>query len=200
MPRRLLGSRCARTLVACALASVTLRGQVADVSTLMLARVVDADPSVRLEAVRQLSDAFGSELALYALSSLALTDPDAVVREEAIRGIGQNRRDVDMPVLGQALWDPVPAVRKAAVDAIGAIGGESGVAALAVALLDADARLREDAVYALGRIGGEWASELVTRARGDVDPTVRASAAQILAELQQAAALASAADSPALKP
>lgn len=97
---------------------VVVHSQTAGVSSLTLARVVDADPDVRRQAVRELSIIVNPQ-AVAALGGAALLDTDPRVREEAVRSLGEQGSEDHLPVYAQAVHDPSWRVRRAAIVAAG---------------------------------------------------------------------------------
>ena len=140
------------------------------------------DPNVRVAGVLDLTDA-GGDRAAAALAAAALSDPDARVREEAVRGLGELGRPASIEALEQALLDPEQDVREAVIEALTDIGGAASAWALVLALGDQAASLREDAVYALGEIGGDFAVDILRQALADEEAAVREAAEETLAEL-----------------
>jgi hypothetical protein len=140
------------------------------------------DPRLRLKAVTALI-IVGGDQAATALTTVALSDTDAAVRQEAVYALGEIRGEAGIEVFKHALSDPDVNVREAAVDAFVDIGGEQSALALAVALQDTDASLRVEVVEALGEIGGQAAIQLLRQASLDPQSPVREAAAELVAEL-----------------
>ena len=123
------------------------------------------------------------ELAAATRAAVALFDPDAYVREDAVRQLSGRRGETELPLLQQALTDIDPRVRSAAIDSLADLGGDDAAAALAVVVMDAEVALREQAVYALARVGGPAALGALRQALGDQEEAVREAASDVLAEL-----------------
>ncbi len=83
----------------------------------------------------------------------AMTSPDAIVRTQAVRGLGMLGREQDLPTLEAMLKDPDESVREAAVRAIGSIGGQAGIEHLVSVLLEAEEALRKIAALTLAECG-----------------------------------------------
>lgn len=147
---------------------------------------VDEDAKVRLQAVTAISVG-GGDQAVAALTTIALTDADSAVRQEAVYALGEIGTEAACETLKHALLDPDVRIREAAVDAFADVGGEKSSRALAVALLDPDASLRAEVVDALGEIGGQTALRLLRQASMDQHSVVRAAAADLLTELSGSA-------------
>jgi HEAT repeat protein len=106
----------------------------------------DANPGVRLAAVRDLDRDAGVDRLIDALN-----DEDADVRMVAANRLGQGDRHAEKktPALVEALRDRHPCVRREAALSLGMIGPPA-VPALCEALHDADPRVRAGAALALG--------------------------------------------------
>jgi HEAT repeat protein len=148
----------------------------------LIAALVAEDVKVRLAAVTSLT-IVGGDQAAAALTTVALTDADPAIRQEAVYALGEMGGEQGFEVLKHALFDPDVSVREAAVDAFADIGGEKSALALTVVLKDADASLRAEVVHALGEIGGQAATRLLRQAAMDEQRVVREAAADLLAEL-----------------
>jgi HEAT repeat protein len=81
------------------------------------AALVDADVEVRIQAMRGLHVIEG-EAAAASLGELALGDPDAGLRRQAINLLATLRSDAARSTLDLAASDPDDAVREAAEDAL----------------------------------------------------------------------------------
>jgi HEAT repeat protein len=138
--------------------------------------------SARAQAVMELAEENGAR-AVPELTSIALHDPDATVRREAIYSLADVGDTADKAVIGQALTDPDPRVRKAAIEVLTGLGDDDSASMLATALNDADPRIRMDAVDALGEVGGPTAALALQQAVNDSDPGVREAASEVLEEL-----------------
>ena len=145
--------------------------------------LVDEDAKVRLKAVTELT-IDGGDQAVATLTTVALTDADPAVRQEAVYALGEIRTDAAIETLKHSLQDPEARVREAAVDAFADVGGEKSARALAAVLNDPDASLRLEVVDALGEIGGQTAIRLLRQASADPHSTVREAAIGRLAELR----------------
>ena len=150
--------------------------------------LVDKDAKVRLKAVTALT-IVGDDQAVAALTTVALTDTEPAVRQEAVYALGEIGTEAAVETLKHTLLDPEVSVREAAVDAFASIGGEKSAQALAVALKDPDPSLRAEVVEALGEVGGPSAIRLLRQASMDPQGTVRQQASELLAELSGDAAV-----------
>ena len=93
-----------------------------------------------------------------ALVDLLGNDPEASVRSQAARALGEipGSTPGSVKALEKALGDKSPAVRVYAVEALGALkASETGPKIRTVLTEDANPSVREAAVVALGKIGGE---------------------------------------------
>lgn len=136
----------------------------------------------RQEAVLALTEEGGAG-AQSTLTYLALNDPDASVRREAVYSLADIGDTTDTAVIGQTLADPDPRVRKAAIEVLTSFGGNDSASMLATALNNADPQLRMDAVDALCEVGGPTAALALQQAVNDSDPGVREAASEALEEL-----------------
>jgi HEAT repeat protein len=144
--------------------------------------LIDEDAKVRLKVVTALT-IDGGDQAVAALTTVALTDADPAVRQEAVYALGEMRTDAAIETLKHSLLDPEVRVREAAVDAFADVGGDKSALALATVLNDPDASLRFEVVDALGEIGGQIAIRMLRQASTDSHSAVREAAAEWLAEL-----------------
>lgn len=148
--------------------------------------LADDDPAVRRAAIEAIGDM--TIPAVLPLLSTALDDPNPEVRLAALEALALQD---DASVAGNIeirLYDQDPAVRLAAIEALAELESETAVVALASLLSDPQAPIRQQAVGALGDIGGENAVMFLLQARHDPEPAIRKIAANILSELEYAAA------------
>lgn len=82
-------------------------------------------------------------------------DPDADVREEAVRALGRLRSPEATDLLLAVLHDPHATNRIQAARALGRIGDPRAIPRLVDAMADASSDLREACVVAIGEIGGD---------------------------------------------
>jgi HEAT repeat protein len=135
----------------------------------------DADPRVRVEALRKLrnvSDPQGDFLLIR-----SMTDPDTRVRVKAIDILGGRATKEAVPTMCQYLFlrSTEPVVKMHIAAALGRIGDPRGAKPLIQYLYEAsDERGRGTAVFALGELSDRSATEvLTTAATEDPSPTVR---------------------------
>ncbi|MDG2307934.1 MAG: HEAT repeat domain-containing protein [Candidatus Binatia bacterium] len=117
----------------------------------------DADPTIRLEAVKALADANKDEDAIQHLID-ATADVDTRVRLKAIDCLGEARASAATPVLVQTLYlrDSKPWLKQRVLVALGKIGDPRAAKPIADFLeRDAEANLIGTAIFSLGEIGNE---------------------------------------------
>ena len=145
----------------------------------------DADPRVRVEALRQLRDVTDPQADFLLIRSIA--DPDTRVRVKAIDILGGRGNTNAVPSMCQLLFlrstEAVVKIHIAA--ALGRIGDTRGAAPLIQYLYEAsDERSRGTAVFALGEIGDHSASDVLsTAATEDPSPIVRRLAQEALQKI-----------------
>jgi HEAT repeat protein len=142
----------------------------------------DADPRVRVEALRKLRNVHDPQADFLLIR--ALSDPDTRVRVKAIDILGsRNNKDAVEPMC-QLLFlrSTEPVVKMHIAAALGRIGDDRATKPLIQYLYEAtDERSRGTAVFALGEIGDRDASDvLTTAATEDPSPTVRRLAQQAI--------------------
>jgi HEAT repeat protein len=146
----------------------------------LLERLEDRRPEVRMAAVRALGD-IGSAEALPALSEAFLqrrVAPTNVVND-ALRRVGGEAG----PTFERGVASPDPIVRVSSCFGLAAIASTHGCAVQRLAELleaDSDARVRAAAAAALGIAGGGDAPAALVDATGDPDVHVRRSAVKAL--------------------
>lgn len=145
----------------------------------------DADPRVRVEALRQLRDVTDPQADFLLIRSIA--DPDTRVRVKAIDILGGRGNTNAVPPMCQLLFlrstEAVVKIHVAA--ALGRIGDTRAAAPLIQYLYEAnDERSRGTAVFALGEIGDHSASDVLsTAATEDPSPIVRRLAQEALQKI-----------------
>ncbi len=118
----------------------------------------DDVPAIRQSALTSLQR-FGesADAAISETTAVALQDPEAQVRETAVRVLGHLRRraSVSVPCLGSALSDDNAGVRQAAAYAIAAFGKDAkpAVAALSRAMDDEQRKVQKTALEAVANLG-----------------------------------------------
>ncbi|MCO8169121.1 HEAT repeat domain-containing protein [Pseudomonas sp. 21LCFQ02] len=117
-----------------------------------------ADARVRcaaFRALRELRDQRAAEAAL-----LALDDPEAGVRREAVAVLGWLKQTQALTTLSRLLaHDPDTEVRRAAAGALGMASEAAVIPALCQALHDAAWQVREEAATTLGKVAGDTAAQ-----------------------------------------
>ncbi len=113
------------------------------------------DASERLRAIQQAGEV-GSAQAAPPLRLLALGDPDAAVRLEALTALTALRGESAISTLIKAVLDPEAGIRKTAVEALASYSGEEVAAALA-SRVDDSAEIAAAALCSLSRIGDDFA-------------------------------------------
>jgi len=135
----------------------------------------DADPRVRVEALRQLRNVTDSKADFLLIR--AMSDPDTRVRVKAIDILGGRGVADAVPGMCQFLLlrSTEPVVKMHIAAALGRIGDSRGAKPLIQYLFEAsDERSRGTAVFALGEIGDRSATDVLsTAATEDPSPTVR---------------------------
>lgn len=110
----------------------------------------EPDPALRRAAAAAIGNIGGPEATR--LLEGALSDDDASVRMQALRGMREAEPAVAVNAYGDVIQrDPDPAVRRAAVDLVASLGDE-GLEVLEMALDDDDDRVRQAAETALERL------------------------------------------------
>ena len=149
------------------------------------AGLADADPRVRVEALRKLRDVQDPQADYLLIRAMA--DPDTRVRVKAIDILGSRGNTSAVPPMCQFLFlrstEAVVKVHIAA--ALGRIGDSRAAAPLIQYLYEArDERSRGTAVFALGEIGNHSATDVLsTAATEDPSPTVRRLAQEALQKI-----------------
>ena len=140
----------------------------------------------RVAAAKRLSEALEKQrdAAIMGLAELA-RDPEGVVRQAALEGLGELRAKAQIELLIRAFDDEHLGARQAAVWSAGQIAPERIHGATVALLNDPHPEMRYAAVLTLSRQGVENA-EHVARALGDADAWVRALSAECLAEIRAA--------------
>ncbi|SRR5579875_1270197 len=145
----------------------------------------DADPRVRVEALRQLRDVKDPRADFLLIR--AISDPDTRVRVKAIDMLGARGNKDAVEPMCQLLFlrSTEPVVRMHIAAALGRIGDERAAKPLIQYLYEAtDERSRGTAVFALGEIGDRSATDvLTTAATEDPSPTVRRLAQQAIQKI-----------------
>ncbi len=135
----------------------------------------DADPRVRVEALRMLRNVNDPQADFLLIRSM--TDPDTRVRVKAIDILGGRGTTEAVPTMCQYLFlrSTEAVVKMHIAAALGRIGDSRGAKPLIQYLYEAsEERGRGTAVFALGEIGDRSATEvLTTAATEDPSPTVR---------------------------
>lgn len=170
--------------------------------TVFLAALNDADPEIRVRAIRGLWEYEGSDF-IARLVSLLQTDADPSVRAEAALALGRFAvqaefdavRERDMVLMDTALQrvitDPSEAleVRARAVEAVGARSAPWAQALVREAYHSGNQRLRVSALHAMGRsCDAQWLSILIAELRNE-DPEIRYEAAGALGAIGDEAAV-----------
>ena len=149
------------------------------------AGLADADPRVRVEALRKLRNVQDPQADYLLIRAMA--DPDTRVRVKAIDILGGRGETSAVPPMCQFLFlrstEAVVKVHIAA--ALGRIGDERAAQPLIEYLYEArDERSRGTAVFALGEIGDHSATDVLsTAATEDPSPTVRRLAQEALQKI-----------------
>jgi HEAT repeat protein len=149
------------------------------------AGLADADPRVRVEALRKLRNVNDPQADFLLIRSMS--DPDTRVRVKAIDILGgRGNKDAVEPMC-QFLFlrSTEPVVKMHVAAALGRIGDDRAVQPLTQYLHEAtDERSRGTAVFALGEIGDHSATDvLTTAATEDPSPTVRRLAQQAIQKI-----------------
>jgi quinoprotein glucose dehydrogenase len=135
-----------------------------------IATNVVAMPLARLHAVWGLTQLGRKHDQAAAILAKLLDDPDAEVRAQAAKGLGDLRIASAYDALVQKLRDPAPRVRFFAAQSLGKLGRADATPAL-LALVrdnaDKDVYLRHAAVHALARIGKTPALDTAARDSAD---------------------------------
>jgi HEAT repeat protein len=145
----------------------------------------DADPRVRVEALRKLRNVNEPQADFLLIRSIS--DPDTRVRVKAIDILGgRGNKDAVAPMC-QLLFlrSTEPVVKMHVAAGLGRIGDDRAVQPLVQYLYEAsDERSRGTAVFALGELGDHSATEvLTTAATEDPSPTVRHLAQQAIQKI-----------------
>jgi HEAT repeat protein len=145
----------------------------------------DADPRVRVEALRKLRDVTDPQANFLLIR--ALSDPDTRVRVKAIDILGSRGVKEAVPTMCQYLFlrSTEPVVKLHIAAALGRIGDPRATQPLIEYLSEAtDERSRGTAVFALGEIGDHSATDVLsTTATEDPSPTVRRLAQEALQKI-----------------
>jgi HEAT repeat protein len=139
------------------------------------AGLADADPRVRVEALRKLRSVDDPKADYLLIRALA--DPDTRVKVKAIDILGSRGNAQAVPMMCQLLFlrSTESVVKLHIAAALGRIGDTRGAQPLIEYLGEStDERSRGTAVYALGEIGDPSATDVLTTAASeDPSPTVR---------------------------
>ncbi|HEX5098691.1 MAG TPA: HEAT repeat domain-containing protein, partial [Polyangiaceae bacterium] len=145
---------------------------------LALAALADADPDVRITALRVVVETaeedLGGRLAPW------LADPDARVRLAAAEALGVRPSTLALPALGRASSDADARVRAAVARALGASQSAEAVVPLLGRLDDASPDVRREVVTALGHLGDRRAVVPLLGKVQDSAGAVRRAAARAL--------------------
>jgi HEAT repeat protein len=145
----------------------------------------DADPRVRVEALRKLRNVPDAQADFLLIR--ALSDPDTRVRVKAIDILGGRGNKDAVPPMCQLLFlrSTEPVVKMHIAAALGRIGDNKATKPLIQYLYEAsDERSRGTAVFALGEIADPDASDvLTTAATEDPSATVRRLAQQAIQKI-----------------
>ncbi|HKD69345.1 MAG TPA: HEAT repeat domain-containing protein [Candidatus Binataceae bacterium] len=145
----------------------------------------DADPRVRVEALRTLRHVTDPQADFLIIRSMS--DPDTRVRVKAIDILGSRVNKDAVAPMCQLLFlrSTEPVVKMHVAAALGRIGDERAVQPLIQYLYQAsDERSRGTAVFALGELGDHSATDvLTTAATEDPSPTVRRLAQQAIQKI-----------------
>jgi len=145
----------------------------------------DADPRVRVEALRKLRNVHEPQADFLLIR--AISDPDTRVRVKAIDILGSRGNTEAVTPMCQLLFlrSTEPVVKMHVAAALGRIGDPRATKPLIQYLYEAtDERSRGTAVFALGEIGDHSASDVLTTAASeDPSPTVRRLAQQAIQKI-----------------
>jgi beta-lactamase regulating signal transducer with metallopeptidase domain len=114
---------------------------------------------------------------------LALRDPQPVVRQLAVWGLGEMRFPETAPAVAALLADPAAAVRAEAAGALGDMQETRWLVPMIGMLNDRDAGVRRRAVHALGDLGAAAAIPMLERRLNDPDAGVAAEVRWALGEM-----------------
>ena len=158
-------------------------------------------PAVRAQAERSMAKMAPGDPSLLSHFLQALSDSEADVRREAVRGLGtiDDPRSVDalLSIIhgkSQSGGEENPRVEEAACYALARLGPESAIAPLSDILRKkvftlrrhvAHPRTKAAACYALGQIGGPEVVELIRGYLDDADPVVRNEARKAIGTLRK---------------
>ena len=149
------------------------------------AGLADADPRVRVEALRKLRNLKEPDADFMLIR--AMSDPDTRVRVKAIDILGGRGNTDAVPPMCQFLFlrSTEPVVKMHVAAALGRIGDSRAAKPLIQYLFEAtDESSRGTAVFALGEIGDHSATDvLTTAATEDQSPTVRRLAQQAIQKI-----------------
>ena len=124
----------------------------------------------------------GTEAAVALLAEVSASEPDGIVRQQAVAALERLRGPKVESALTAALDDADASVRLRAVRGLRVAGTETAVQSLAAVLLgDADPQVRLAALSALTSLPGPTMLQGLARAAGDPDVRVREAAARGLA-------------------
>ena len=156
-------------------AAAALEGE--DVTTAIVDRLTDTEPTVRAEAVEVLG-ARGADIDTV---EALLTDSSSRVVEAAVTALGELADPRPVPwLLAAAAQHEEQAVREAAIAALGAIGDDAAVPVLIEIAAIGKPQLRRRAVVALTAFDGPEVEAALATARLDRNPMVREVAEMVL--------------------
>ncbi len=124
----------------------------------------------------------GGEKAM-ALLEKKLGDPDARVRDRAVRELGYMGGEHAVVLLEKAIADQDVNVRTSAAEVLGFVGGERALALIERAMADQNGMVRSHAVLGLGYLRGDKVLALLDKALADQDSWVRSTAAMVLGDV-----------------
>jgi hypothetical protein len=137
-------------------------------------RALSADKNSRLLAAERLGAA-QDDASMQALIALT-NDPDAMVREAAVRALGRAGASSATSVIERLATSENGHLRQGAVWALGQLQSPSAVNTLIPASRDSSKHVRAEATWALGLIGGTAAATRVKELALDSNPHVRLAA------------------------
>lgn len=139
----------------------------------------DNDPHQRMLAVLVIRELHTPSVA--EALGMALKDPEADVRREAVKGFEKFDIGDHFNTLLLSLTDEDAEVRRTAVEILGASGEDEALDGLQLALQDDDIWVRSTALRGLGRIGGPHCRKLIEGALSDPVGLVSIAALETLA-------------------
>ncbi|MGN6105394.1 MAG: HEAT repeat domain-containing protein [Kofleriaceae bacterium] len=143
----------------------------------------DVSPEAKLAMVRAVERL--GHIGGNAVLEVAMTDPDATVRAEAVRTWRDIRGQVDTAQVVAMLGDADATVRAEAATVVGGMRAAAGRAALeALVVSDPSSTVRRNAAWALGRLGQSASREALVKASADPSGLVRMSAKASIAQLR----------------